>query len=184
MTRYSSGSRSRGSNLQRLFTTCSRRAMIRQDSIGHFQRPARIEMIRTTGRRPPFRDQQHRQKHLSGTLWTSAIIQEVWSHWQLVCTQRNNAIHGQDETSRSAALRRRAEIILHEIYSRKDFMKPSDRDKILFDDIEHHLAKTTNQIMNWISVHKPLISHSIKETDRLSIRGVSSIRIYFPAQPP
>ena len=47
-------------------------------------------------------------------------------------------------------------------------MKPSDRNKIVFDDIEHHLAKTTNQIMNWISVHKPLISHSIKETDRLS----------------
>ena len=48
-------------------------------------------------------------------------------------------------------------------------MKPSDRDKILFDDIEQHLAKSTNQIMNWISVHKPLVSHSIKETDRLAI---------------
>jgi hypothetical protein len=37
--------------------------------------------------------------------------------------------------------------------------------------------------MNWISVHKPLISHSIKETDRLAIRGVRSMRTYFPAQP-
>ena len=64
-------------------------------------------------------------------------------------------------------------------------MKPSDRDKILFDDIEHHLAKSTNQIMNWVSVHKPLISHSIKETDtRLAIRGVRSMRTYFSAQPP
>ena len=63
-------------------------------------------------------------------------------------------------------------------------MKPSDRNKTLFDDIEHHFAKTTNRIMNWISVHKPLISHSIKETDRIAIRGVSSIRTYFPAQPP
>jgi hypothetical protein len=62
-------------------------------------------------------------------------------------------------------------------------MKPSDRNNILFDDIEYHIAKTTNQIMNWISVHKPLISHSsIKETDRLAIRGVSSIRTYFPAE--
>ena len=74
--------------------------------------------------------------------------------------------------------------MLHELYSRKDFMKPSDRDKILFDDIEHHLAKTTNQIMNWIGVHKPLTSQSIKESDRLAIRKVSSIRTYFPAQPP
>ena len=36
----------------------------------------------------------------------------------------------------------------------------------------------------WISVHKPLTSHSIKESDRLAIRRVSSIRTYFPAQPP
>ena len=62
-------------------------------------------------------------------------------------------------------------------------MKPSDRNKILFDDIECHLAKTTNSIMNWISVHQPLISHSIKQTDRLAIQGVSSIRTYYPAQP-
>jgi hypothetical protein len=67
---------------------------------------------------------------------------------------------------------------------KKDFIKPSDHDKLLFDDIELHLAESTNQIMNWISVNKPLISHSIKETDRLAIRGVSSIRTYFPAQPP
>ena len=74
-------------------------------------------------------------------LWTSAIIQEVWHHWQVVWTQRNHMIHGHDETSQSAALRRRAEIMLHEIYSRKDIMKPSNRDKILFEDIEHHLAQ-------------------------------------------
>jgi hypothetical protein len=85
-------------------------------------------------------------------------------------------IHGHDETSLEAPQEgRRTEIMLHEIYSRKDFMKLSDRDKILFDDIEHHLAKTTNQIMNWINVHKPLISHSIKETGRLAIRGGTSI---------
>ena len=112
------------------------------------------------------------EKHLSGTLWSSAIIKEVWSHWQLVWDQRNNAIHGHDETSSGAARRCGAEIMLHEIYSRKGLMKPSDRNKILFDDIEHNITKTTNQIMNWwISVHKPLVCHSIKETDRLAIRG-------------
>ena len=71
------------------------------------------------------------EKHLSGRLWTSAIIKEVWSHWQLVLwTQHNNTIHGLDETSRNAAHRCRAKIMLHEMYSRKDLMKPSDRDKI------------------------------------------------------
>jgi len=58
--------------------------------------------------------------------------------------------------------------MLQEIYSRKDFMKPSDRDKILSDDIEYHLVKRTHQIMDWISVNQPLINHSIKETDRLA----------------
>jgi hypothetical protein len=111
----------------------------------------------------------NKEKSLSGTLWTSAIIQEIWCQWQVVWTQRNQKIHGHDDRSRSAALRRRAKIMLHNIYSRTDFMMPSDRDKIHLDDIEHHLAKSTNQIMNWISVHKPLISHSIKETDRLAI---------------
>jgi hypothetical protein len=113
-------------------------------------------------------------------LWMSAIIQEVWSHWQVVWTQRNHTIHGHDETSRSAALRHdRAEIImLHEIYSRKDFMKPSDHDKILFEDSEHHLAQSTNQIMNWISVHTPLISHSIKETDKLVASQFLKILLY------
>ena len=98
--------------------------------------------------------------------------------------QRNETIHGHDEKSRNQAHRGRAIIMLHEIYSRKDFMKPSDRDKILFDDIEHHLIKPTHQIMNWISVNQPLNSHSIKETGRLAIQGVSSIRtyVYFPAQ--
>ena len=89
----------------------------------------------------------------------------------------------QDITRLQLYLISRAEIMLHEIYSRKDFMKPSDRDKFLFDNIELHLAHSTHQIMSWTSVHQPLISHSIKETDRLAIRGVISIRTYFPAPP-
>ena len=116
------------------------------------------------------------EKHLSGMLWTSAIIQEVWRHWQFIWTQRNHTINGYDKMRRSAVLHHRAENILHEIYSRIDFMKPRNHNKILFEDIERHLAQSTNQIMNWISVHKPLISHSIKETNRLVIRGVSPIR--------
>jgi hypothetical protein len=123
------------------------------------------------------------EKHLAGTLWTSASIQEVWSQWQLVWIQRNEMLHERDETCRNEARRGRAAIMLHEPYSRKDFMKPSDHDKILFDDIEHHLAKPTHQIMNWISVHKPLVSHRIKETDRLAIQGICSLRTYFPVQP-
>jgi len=62
--------------------------------------------------------------------------------------------------------------MLHEISSRKDLMKPSNRDKLLFDDIELlNLAKTTNKIMNWIIVNQPTPHqpHSIKETDRLVI---------------
>ena len=107
----------------------------------------------------------------------SAIIQEVWYDWQVVWTQGNHMIHGHDETSQSTALRHRAEIMLHKIYSRKDFMNPSDRDKILFEDIEHHLAQSTNQIMNWISVHKPLISRSQYQRNR----QISNMRSTFRA---
>ena len=54
-------------------------------------------------------------------------MQEVWSQRQLVQTQRNETIHGHDETSRNEARRGRAKIMLHEVYSRKDIMKPSHR---------------------------------------------------------
>jgi len=106
-------------------------------------------------------------KSLSGTLWTSAIIQEVWHHWQVVLIQSNETIQGHNEMSQNEAYRGRATIMLHQIYSRKQFMKPSDCDKILFNDIEQHLAQHTHQIMNWISVHQSLISHSMskKPTD-------------------
>ena len=36
--------------------------------------------------------------------------------------------------------------MLHEIYSRQEFMKPSDRD-ILFGSIDRHLQRSTNSIM-------------------------------------
>ena len=48
---------------------------------------------------------------------------------------------------------------------------------------QFQIDPTAHSIMSWISVRQPLISHSIKETDRLAIRGVGSIRTYFPAQP-
>jgi hypothetical protein len=66
----------------------------------------------------------NKEESLSGKLWTSAIIQEVWHHWQVVWTLRNHTIHRHDERSRIAALHLKTEIMLHEIYSRKNFMEP------------------------------------------------------------
>ena len=90
-------------------------------------------------------------------------------------TQCNETMRGHDEKSRNDSRRDSTEIILREICSRRDFMQPSDRDLILLADIDRHLQRST--IMNWISVHQPLIIHSIKETDNEQYGEVGSIRI-------
>ena len=73
--------------------------------------------------------------------------------------------------------------MLRELYSQRDFMTPSDRDLILFVSVDRHLQRSTNSIMNWINLHYSLTNHSVKEADRSTIRGVRSIRTFFPAQP-
>jgi hypothetical protein len=63
--------------------------------------------------------------------------------------QRNETTHGHDEKSRNEARRDRAEIMLCEIYSRRDFsMQPSDRDLFLFASIDRYLVTPTNSIVN------------------------------------
>ena len=60
---------------------------------------------------------------------------------------------------------------------------PNDQQH-LFDNIDTHLQKPTQSLINWYNTYQPMFSHSIKEAQRRSLLGVRSLRHYFQVPPP
>jgi hypothetical protein len=114
----------------------------------------------------------------TGLLWAASLLTSLWDEWHLVWTIRNEVIHGHDQASRQRKQRAIAEKELRAIYENRELLHPADQD-YLFDNLDTHLAKSTQSIRNWLNTYQPMFTDSIKKAKRRALDGVHSIRSYF-----
>jgi hypothetical protein len=124
----------------------------------------------------------HEQKFYSqrntGLLWATSLLTSIWDEWHLVWTIRNEVIHGHDKASRQQQERLRAENEIRAIYEDQELLLPADQDH-LFDNVDTHLAKSTQALQNWLNTYQLMFTDSIKKAKRRAIDGVRSIWSYF-----
>ena len=85
---------------------------------------------------------------------------------------------GHDNTSRLNIQCLEAETELHAIYDERNLLLPADQDH-LFDDVNTHLAYSTNSIRNWLNTYQGLFTDSISKAKKRALDGVCSIQSYF-----
>jgi hypothetical protein len=117
-------------------------------------------------------------KKTTGLLWAMSILSKIWEEWTLIWTIRNQVIHGHDQTSRLNIQCLEAETELCAIYDDRKLLLPADQDH-LFDDVNTHLAYSTNSIQNWLNTYQGLFTDSISKAKKCVLDGVRSIRSYF-----
>ena len=117
-------------------------------------------------------------KKTTGLLWATTISSKIWEEWTLIWTIRNQVIHGHDLTSRLNKQRLEAETELHAIYDNRKLLLPADQDH-LFNEVNTHLAHSTNSIRNWLNTYQGLFNDSISKAKKRALDGVRSIRSYF-----
>jgi hypothetical protein len=105
-------------------------------------------------------------------------LSKIWEEWTLIWTIRNQVIHGHDQISRPNIQCLEAETELRAIYEDRELLLPADQDHI-FDDVNTHLAYSTNSIQNWLNTYQGLFTDSISKAKKRALDGVRSIRSYF-----
>jgi hypothetical protein len=75
-------------------------------------------------------------------------------------TISNQVIHSHDQTSRINIQCLEAKTELRALYDDRELLLPADQDH-LFDDVNTHLAHSTNSIQNWLNTYQGLFTHSI-----------------------
>ena len=115
-----------------------------------------------------------------GDRWNAAVLQELWELWHELWSTRNAAVHGIDEVTRRAAamtvLRRR----IRNVYEQQHRVEPR-LEPIFRSSMEQHLAKGEVYVQNWLAIHESLVHNSVARATARAIRGVRSLRTYFPA---
>jgi hypothetical protein len=111
--------------------------------------------------------------------WNVAILQDLWDIWHELWTARNAEVHGRDKTTRRAAeldvLRRR----MRNVYAQKNRVEPRVS-PALETPMEHHIARGAVYVSNWLAIHESLVHNSVGRANERAIRGVRSLRTYFP----
>jgi hypothetical protein len=98
------------------------------------------------------------------------ILSKIWEEWTLIWTIHNQVIHGHNHTSRLNIQRLEAETELRAIYEDRELLLPADQDH-LFDDVNTHLAYSTNSIRNWLNTYQGLFTDSISKAKKRALDG-------------
>jgi hypothetical protein len=67
---------------------------------------------------------------------------------------------------------------LRALYDDCELLLPADQDH-LFDDVNTHLAYSTNSMQNWLNTYQGLFTDSISKAKKRALDGVCSIHSYF-----
>jgi hypothetical protein len=118
------------------------------------------------------------KKGLSGNYWQVAIIGVLWTQWFQLWEIRNHDLHGADKRELARAERTEVERNLREIYDIKSQLEPSVQ-QLLCQHITAHFSKPVWYNKNWIAIHAPLVTTSLKRAKARALQGVRSIRSYF-----
>jgi hypothetical protein len=121
-------------------------------------------------------------QRLTGNYWQAATIGVIWTQWFQLWEMRNNDLHGADKSEKAQAERTEVERTLREIYDIKCQLEPSVQ-QLLCQDITDHFNKSVWFNKNWLAIHAPLVTMSLKRVKTRAIQGVRSIRSYFTLGP-
>jgi hypothetical protein len=106
------------------------------------------------------------------------ILSKIWEEWTLIWTIRNQVIRGHDQTSRLNIQRLEAKTEPRALYDDRKLLLPANQDH-LFDDVDTHLAHSTNSIQNWLNTYQGLSTNSISKAKKRALDGIRSICSYF-----
>jgi hypothetical protein len=101
-------------------------------------------------------------------------LSKIWEEWTLIWNIGIQVIHGHDQTSRLNIQCLEAETELRAIYDDRKLLLPADQDH-LFDDVNTHLAYSTNSIQNWLNTYQGFFTDSISKAKKCALDGVCSI---------
>jgi hypothetical protein len=114
-----------------------------------------------------------------GDRWNVAVIQELWGLWFELWTSRNAAVHGIDEATQRAAELAVVTRRMRNVYAQENLVE-ANIGHIFSVSMEHRLAKGVVYAKNWLAIHESLVHNSVKKATARAIRGVRSLRTYFP----
>ena len=122
----------------------------------------------------------HRPTRLNGSSWTSGLIQRVWHHLHLAWLQRNSDAHGITPTQHEEALVVQARLETLSLYDHRHLVLPRD-DSLFYSSPEEHFHRepTSRGLRQWLHTWQPVILTSIRESHRLGLTNIRSIRSYF-----
>jgi hypothetical protein len=120
---------------------------------------------------------QHRSP--LGDRWNVAILHDLWTLWHELWTMRNAEVHGRYEaTSRAAEmdiLRRRLRLV----YDQRSRVEPRVA-TVMDTPMEQRLVRGAVYVKNWLAIYESLVHNSVRRANDRAIRGVRSLREYFP----
>ena len=120
---------------------------------------------------------QHRSP--MGDRWNVALIQDLWALWYELWDSRNAAVHGVDEGSRRASQMEMLKRRMRNVYAQQNRVEPSVA-PVFNIPMEERLARGLVYVQNWLAIHESLVHNSVTRATARAIRGMRSLRLYFP----
>jgi hypothetical protein len=119
----------------------------------------------------------------TGTLWVTRMIVVIWKQFFLMWEQRNQQVHGHDQTTQTTAKRHRLATEFKHLHSKRTDVLHTDRDLFIGttdDEIDTFIESVTPKyIANWIQVWRPVILDSVKAAAAFALKSVPPLTTYF-----
>ena len=106
------------------------------------------------------------------------MLDHTLLQWKNLWQCRNDTVHSNEMNKSASEKRLRVQAELTHIYSRRDQYLARDKD-ILFDTLEDHKGLPTTSIQNWLLLYKDHLRESAKQSKRMALKNVKTIKEYF-----
>jgi hypothetical protein len=110
--------------------------------------------------------------------WSRNMISYVFAEWVLLWKARNDAVHGDNTSTRAQAKHSQAIRELEILYSFRDQVLQRDR-SLYFPSLEFHMEQPTRSLRPWLNLYRDLLLHSLKEATFKSLMHVRPTTNYF-----
>jgi hypothetical protein len=116
----------------------------------------------------------------AGAWWQQQLITTIWElGFQLRAVRNGQVHHTARLETRPQAQRREVERQLTEIYNSRGFMDRKAQ-VLLETNQEIHVQRPMHVNKSWLAMAGPVIRRSVRRMKKASLRGVRSLRSYFP----
>jgi len=122
--------------------------------------------------------------HNHGPSWLRSFIHIIWSHCHEEWIARNNALHGQDNTTKRQARLEKAKYRIRALYQFKQHCTPYQKSRWFYPSPEIHFERETkpSQLENWIAINESRIFKQHQHHKSLHQQGQYAIYDLFRPQ--